>query len=135
MQKRSRIIRAAMIVVRTLMGLIFIMASLVVLFGLAPQPELTGTAKTFNDGIAAAVYFMPMLKVVELTCGILFLIGRFVPLATVLIAPIIVNIFAYHAFIDTSGLPVAIFLVLGNLFIAWCYRDAYRGLFTSQHSV
>jgi len=120
--------KIAMVIVRTLMGLLFIFAAVVVLFKLAPVPELTGVAKTFNDGIFAVGYFVPMLKVVELVSGILFVTGRFVPLATILIAPIIVNIFAYHAFIDNSGLPVAIFLVLANIFVAYNYRDAYRGI-------
>lgn len=124
--------KIAMVIVRTLMGLLFIFASVVVLLNLAPVPELTGVAKTFNDGIFAVGYFVPMLKIVELTCGILFVIGRFVPLATILIAPIIVNIFAYHAFIDNSGLPVAVFLVLANLFIAYNYRDAYRGILAAK---
>ncbi len=124
--------KIAMVIVRTLMGLLFIFAAIVVLFKLAPVPELTGVAKTFNDGIFAVGYFVPMLKIVELTCGILFVIGRFVPLATILIAPIIVNIFAYHAFIDRSGLPVAIFLVAANIFVAFYYRIVYRELFRSN---
>ncbi|HMM78717.1 MAG TPA: hypothetical protein PKC65_01720 [Pyrinomonadaceae bacterium] len=124
--------KIAMVIVRTLMGLLFIFASVVVLLDLAPVPELTGVAKTFNDGIFAVGYFIPMLKIVELTCGILFVTGRFVPLATILIAPIIVNIFAYHAFIDNSGLPVAIFLVAANAFVAFYYRVAYRELFRSN---
>ena len=124
--------KIAMVIVRTLMGLLFIFAAIVVLFKLAPVPELTGVAKTFNDGIFAVGYFVPRLKIVELPCGILFVIGRFVPLATILIAPIIVNIFAYHAFIDNSGLPVAVFLVLANLFIAYNYRDAYRGILAAK---
>ena len=124
--------KISMVIARTLMGLLFIFASVVVLVKLAPVPELTGVAKTFNDGIFAVGYFVPMLKIVELTCGILFVIGRFVPLATVLIAPIIVNIFMYHAFVDHSGLPVAIFLLAANSYVAFYYRSAYRGLFYSK---
>lgn len=124
--------KIAMVIVRTLMGLLFIFAATVVLLKLAPVPELTGVAKTFNDGIFAVGYFVPMLKVVELISGILFVTGRFVPLATILIAPIIVNIFAYHAFIDNSGLPVAIFLVLANIFVAYNYREAYRGILSAK---
>lgn len=127
--------KISMVIARTLMGLLFIFASVVVLFKLAPVPELTGVAKTFNDGILAVGYFVPMLKIVELTCGILFVIGRFVPLATVLIAPIIVNIFMYHAFVDHSGLPVAIFLIAANSCVAFYYRSAYRGLFYSKPNV
>ena len=117
-----------MIIVRTLMGLLFLFASIVVLFNLFPKPELTGITKTFNEGLESVGYFMPLLKITELLCGIAFVTGYYVPLATVVIAPIIVNIFMFHAFIDRTGLPVAIFLVIANIFIAYYYRDAYKGL-------
>ena len=120
--------KIAMIIVRTLMGLLFLFASIVVLFKLMPKPELSGVVKTFNEGLESVGYFMPLLKVTELLCGIAFVAGRFVPLATVVIAPIIVNIFFFHAFVDHTGLPVAIFLGLANLFVAYYYRKSYEGL-------
>jgi uncharacterized membrane protein YphA (DoxX/SURF4 family) len=125
--------KVAMIIVRTLLGLLFIMASVVVLFKLVPVPDLPeGPVKTFNEGMAAAPYFIPVLKIVELLCGIAFVTGRFVPLATVLIAPVIVQIFLFHLFLDTSGLPVAICLVIANIFVAWYYRESYAGLLTAK---
>ena len=117
-----------MVIVRTLMGLLFLFASIVVLFNLVPKPELTGTVKTFNEGLESVGYFMPLLKITELFCGVAFVAGRYVPLATVVIAPIIVNIFFFHAFVDRTGLPVAIFLVLANIFVAYYYRKSYAGL-------
>src|SRR5262249_30659301 len=122
----------AMVIVRTLMGLLFLFASIVVLFNLVPKPEVSGVVKTFNEGLESVGYFMPLLKVTELLCGIAFVAGRFVPLATVVIAPIIVNIFFFHAFIDRTGLPVAIFLVLANLFVAYYYRRSYEGLLKAR---
>jgi putative oxidoreductase len=124
--------KIAMIIVRTLMGLLFLFASIVVLFNLMAKPEMTGTAKTFTEGLESVGYFMPLLKVTELLCGLAFVTGRFVPLATVVIAPIIVNIFCYHAFVDTSGLPVAILLVLANAFVAYYYRGSYAGLLKAR---
>ncbi|MGB7070243.1 MAG: DoxX family membrane protein [Pyrinomonadaceae bacterium] len=124
--------KIAMIIVRTLMGLLFLFASISVLFNLFPKPEMTGAVKTFNDGLEATGYFMTLLKITELLCGIAFVIGRFVPLATVVIAPIIVNIFFFHAFLDRTGLPVAIFLVLANAFVAYYYRDSYKGLLAAK---
>lgn len=121
-----------MMIVRTLMGLLFLFASIVVLLNLVPKPELTGTVKTFNDGIDSVGYFIPMLKVTELLCGLAFITGFYVPLATVVIAPIILNIFMFHAFVDHAGLPVAIFLVLANIFVAYCYRDSYKGLLRAK---
>ena len=126
--------KIAMIIVRTLMGLLFLAASIVVLFNLVPKPELTGTVKTFNEGLDSVGYMVPMIKIVELVCGMAFLTGYFVPLATVLIAPIIVNIFMFHAFVDRSGLPVAVFLVLANAFVAYYYRESYRGLLAPSYS-
>jgi uncharacterized membrane protein YphA (DoxX/SURF4 family) len=85
--------------------------------------------KTFSDGLMASRYLMPMVKVIELACGIAFLSGRFIPLATLLIAPIIVNILLVHAFMGPSGLPTAIFLVLANGFLAYQDWDSYKPLF------
>jgi uncharacterized membrane protein YphA (DoxX/SURF4 family) len=119
----------AVIIVRSLMGLLFLFASITFLFKLITPPPLAGAMKTFNDGLMASVYLMPTVKVLELACGLAFLSGRFVPLATVLIAPIIVNILLVHAFLGPEGLPIAIFLVLANGFLAYHHRERYRPLF------
>ncbi len=124
--------KIAAIIVRTLMGLLLIFASVVVLFKLVPQPELTGNVKIFMDGINASGYLLTLIKVTELVCGLAFVIGRFVPLASVVIAPVIVNIFLFHAFVDTSGLPVAIFLVLANSFVAYANWDKYKPLLAAK---
>ena len=118
----------AVIIVRNLMGLMFLFASIVVLFKLMPQPEPKGTAKLFMEGITATGYFMPLLKVTELLCGIAFVTGRFVPLATVVIFPIILNILLFHIFVAPEGLPLAILLFLGNLFLAYACRKHYVAL-------
>jgi putative oxidoreductase len=133
-KKEDEYMKIAMIIVRTLMGLLFLAASIVVLFNLVPKPELTGTVKTFNEGLDSVGYMVPMIKIVELICGLFFVTGYFVPLATVLIAPVIVNIFMFHALVDRSGLPVAIFLVLANAFVAYYYRESYRGLLAPSYS-
>lgn len=119
----------AVIVVRSLMGLLFLFASVTFLFKLITPPPPTGSMKTFSDGLEASVYLMPTVKVVELLCGLAFLSGRFVPLATVLIAPIVLNILGVHLFLAREGLPLAVFLVLATAFLAWQHRDSYKPLF------
>ena len=121
-----------MIIVRMLMGLIFVAAAIVVLFNLVPTPELSGPVKTFNEGMAAAPYFIYVLKITELLCGIAFLVGRFVALAAVVIAPIVLQIFLFHVFMDPAGLPVAIFLLLGNIFLAYYYWDRYQPMLAAR---
>ena len=114
------------------MGLMFLFSSMVVLFNLIPQPELKGSVKIFMDGIKASVYLLPLIKVTELLCGLAFISGHFVTLAAVLIFPIIINILLYHLFIGPEGLPVAILLFAGNLFLAYYYCNNYRSLFNTK---
>ncbi|MEO6034543.1 MAG: DoxX family protein [Verrucomicrobiota bacterium] len=117
--------KIAVIVVRILLGLLFVFSSVVVLFKLVPQPELKGAVKTFMKGIEASVYLLPFIKITELVCGLAFLVGRFVALATVMIFPIVLNIFFYHLFLAREGLPVAVALLAANLFLAYAYRKSY----------
>ncbi len=123
--------KIAMLIVRTLLGLLFIFASVTFLFNLiTPPPMPDGPLKSFNEGLAASGYFFTLLKVTELTCGILLLSGRFVPLALVVLAPISINIFMVHLLLAPEGLPVAIFVVASLLFLAYYYRDAFKPLLT-----
>lgn len=121
--------KIAVVIARVLMGLLFVFASLAYFLKLFTPPPLEGAMKVFNEGMDASVYLVPTAKAIELLCGLAFLSGRFVPLATVLIAPLIVNIFLIHAFLDPKGLPVAVFLVLANAFVAFAHRDSYKPLF------
>ena len=125
--------KIAMIITRVLMGGMFLFASIVVLFKLMPQPETTGNVKILMDGFAASGYLMTTVKLFELVCGAAFLIGIFVPLATVVIFPITLNIFLFHLYLDPSGLPIAILMIIGNLFLAYYYRDKYKGLFVAKN--
>ena len=122
----------AVIIVRVLMGLLFLFASSAFFFKFVPQPELKGIAKAFMEGVGATRYFMPLMMGTQLVCGLAFLLGRFVPLATVVIFPVTLNILLYHAFVDPAGLPVAIALILGNLFLAYAYRKNYAPLLSPK---
>ena len=124
--------KIAVIIVRVLMGLMFAFASIAFFLKLMDAPEQTGSVKIFNDGIAASIYLMPTVKVFELLCAIAFLSGRFVALATVVIFPIILNILLFHAFLQPEGLPIAVLLLIGDLFLAYFYRDKYKSMLAAK---
>lgn len=124
--------KPAAMVVRILMGLLFLFGSITFLFHLMPQPELTGVTKTFMEGMMATGYMMQLIKITELVCGLAFVSGFYVPLATIVIAPVIVNIFMFHLFVDTSGLPVALFLVAANSFVAYANWEKYEPILAAK---
>jgi len=117
--------RITFIIVRVLLGLLFLFASVSVLLNLIPPPPLTGKVKLFNEGLAAAGYFIPFLKVLELICAISLISGFYLRLFAIVLFPISVHIFLFHAFLDASAMPVSIFILLANIFIIYHYRKSY----------
>jgi uncharacterized membrane protein YphA (DoxX/SURF4 family) len=122
----------AAIGLRTLLGVLFIFSSIVFFFDLIQKPELTGAMKVFSEGIEASLYLLPLLKGIELVCGIALVSGFFVPLALVVLAPITVNILMVHIFVDQTTLPVGIFVVVANIILAYVYREKYKPLLSPK---
>jgi len=53
-------------------------------------------------------------------------------LALILIAPVLVNILAVHTFLYTRGLPLAVTLIVLELYLAWTYREGFQSLFVAR---
>lgn len=112
------------LIARLLLGLVFFSGGVVGLLNLVPPPpDLPEGLQTFNAGLMASGYFMTLLKLTEVICGLFLLSGFFVPLALVILAPIVLNIFLVHAFLAPSGLPLA--LVMGLLLIYLAFFSPY----------
>ncbi len=117
--------KIATIIVRLLFGLLFFAASIVVLFNLVPPQEMKGPTKTFMEGIIASGYLLKFIKITELVCSIAFIVGRFVPLATVVIFPITLNILFFSIFTSHEGVAMSVVILLANLFLAYACRKHY----------
>ncbi|WP_121245461.1 DoxX family protein [Mucilaginibacter phyllosphaerae] len=122
--------KIAMIIVRTLMGLFLLFASVSYFFNLMKAPAvMPEEVITYNKGIAVA-HILTIVKSIELLCGLLLVIGRFATLATILIFPITVNIVLFHAYADPANIGGGIVLLVFNLFMAYYYRKNYAPLFS-----
>lgn len=121
------------LVARILLGFVFFAAGLTGLLNLVPAPpDLPERLQAFNSGLMASGYFMPFLKATEMVCGLLLLSGFYVPLALVVLAPIVLNIFLVHAFMAPTGLPLAIVIGLLLIYLAFFaqpYATTVRQLF------
>ena len=124
--------KIAVIVIRSLLGLLLLFGSISYLFDLIPPPELTGNVKIFMDGMVATGYLMTLVKVTELLCGLAFLSGLFVPLAAVVFAPIAINIFMFHLMVAPPAVPVAAFVLFANLFLGFAHWNKYRPMLAAR---
>ncbi len=120
--------RNAVLIARILLGLIFVVFGANYFFDFLPQPEMNEQAGAFVGALLASGYLFPFMKIVDIAAGLMLLLGRFVPLALVLLAPIVLNIVFFHVFLDTAGLPMSVFILVLELFLAWAYRGAFRGV-------
>jgi hypothetical protein len=93
------------------------------------QPDLEQDAAMYMSGLVSTGYFMTLLKLVEAVGGILLLTRRWVPLALVLLAPVVVHIFLFHAFLAPEGLPVAVALVVLEGYLGFVvYRKSFKSV-------
>jgi putative oxidoreductase len=107
-------------IARILFGLLFVMSGVVGLLNLVPPPpDLPERLQTFNSGLMASQYFFPLLKAVETICGLMLLSNLFVPLALVILAPVVLNIFLVHMFLAPSGLPLAVVIGLMMVYLSF----------------
>ncbi len=117
--------KAAALVARLLLGLVFTVFGLNGFVHFIPNMQMPDRAMAFLAAMGATGYMLPLLFATQVVGGALLLVGRFVPLALALLAPVIVNIALFHAFLAPGGIPVAIVVVLLELFLAWTHRDAF----------
>ena len=119
---------------RVLLGLVFFVFGLNGFLHFIPQPPHEGVAAAFLGGLGASGYFFPLLKTTETLAGAALLANRFVPLALVVLAPILVNVFAFHAALDRSGLGLAIVLVALEIGLAYTRRGVFAPLLRAKEA-
>ncbi len=112
---------------RVLMGLIFLVTGLNGFLNFLPQPAtpMPARALAFLGALMKTGYMLPLLAGTQSIVGALLLSNRFVPLALALIAPVVVNIVAFHLFLSPSGLGVAVVVAALEVYLVWAYRRAY----------
>lgn len=117
---------------RILLGLPLVVFGLNGFLQFLPMPPMEGNAATFMGGLAAAGYFFPLLKATEIVTGLLLLAGRFVPLALTILAPIVLNIVAFHGFVAGGGLGLPLVMAALGIYLAWSYRASFRGVLNAK---
>lgn len=117
------------LVARVLLGLAFTFFGANGLLAFLPAPPVAPAGGAFLGALTATGYIWPLLGAIEIGAGLLLLAGRAAPLALVLLAPVLVNIVAFHVFLDPAGLALPIILVAVALYLAWTHREAFSPLF------
>ncbi len=112
-------------IARTVLGVAFFVFGLNGFLHFLPQPPMSGPAGDFAGAMAATGYLFPLVKGTEVITGLLLLANRYVPLALTILAPVVVNILAFHAFLAPAGLGLPLLLAALGVYVAYAHRESF----------
>jgi len=119
-------------IARILLGLVFVVFGLngfLNFLNMGPAPA--GLAGQFLGALVQSHYYW-VVAVLQIAGGVLLLVNRFVPLALVLLGPIIVNIICFHVFMNPSGAPPAAVVTVLWLIVFDRNRQHFSGIFVQR---
>ena len=120
------------LIARLLLGLIFVVFGLngfLNFLSMGPMP--TGLAGQFIGALFLSHYFW-VVAGLQVVGGLLLLVNRFVPLALVLLGPVIVNILLYHLFLNIGGVGLAIVVTILWFIVFYGHRQYFSGIFVQR---
>src|SRR5438093_3184173 len=92
---------------RFLLGFIFLVFGLNGFLHFIPLPPPAGVAGQFMGALFIS-HYLTLVFGLQVIAAALLLANRFVPLALAILAPVIVNVLAFHALLAPSGRPLAL---------------------------
>lgn len=119
------------LIARNLLGLIFLVFGLNGFLHFLPSPPLPGLAGQYF-AVLVASHYMAVVFLLQLVGGALLLVNRYVPIALVLLGPVVVNILLFHSLMSPQGLPPGVLaLVLWGI-VFYSVRSAFAGVFAAR---
>lgn len=124
--------KIVILIARLLLGLVFVVFGLngfLNFLSMGPMP--TGLAGQFIGALFLSHYFW-VVAGLQVIGGLLLLVNRFVPLALVLLGPVIVNILLYHLFLHPAGIALAFVVAILWAIVFYGHRQFFSGIFVQR---
>lgn len=118
-------------IARVLIALVFLVFGANAFYPFMPAQLPPGLAGQFLGAILASHYILAVAAVMVIG-ALLLLFNVYVPLALVLVAPILVNILLFHLFMNPGGIVPGLVLSVCWLIVAFRVRPAFAGLFLKR---
>ena len=120
------------LIARLLLGLVAVVFGLNGFLNfLSMGPPPTGLAGQFMGALFVSHYYW-VIAALQVLGGALLLANRFVPLALVLLGPVIVNILCYHVFLNHAGAGPAVVVTVLWFIVFYANRHHFSGIFLQR---
>jgi putative oxidoreductase len=112
--------------VSLLFGLMFINSGLNKFFNYMPMPkDMPEDMMKLFGAFMTIGWLMPLIAVVEIIAGVLFITNRYRALGAIMIFPIVIGVLLTHTINAPSGLPIALILLAINVWVMIENREKY----------
>src|SRR3984957_17599023 len=123
--------KIAVVIARILLGLPFLIFGLNDFFKFIPMQPIPGDAGILVGIMYTHGWFI-FHGLLYVIAGVLLVVGRYVPVALVILGPIIVNILVFHITLQPAGIGPGLVCALLEIFLIWAYWPAFRGIFVPK---
>lgn len=126
--------KIAILIARILLGLLFLVFGLNGFLHFIPMAPPAGLAGQYL-GVLFLSHYLVMVFLLQIIGGALLLANRFVPLALILLGPVLVNILLFHSLMAPEGLPMALFATVLWAILFYSVRRAFAGVLAQRAEV
>ncbi len=125
--------RIVALVARVLLGLMFVVFGLNGFLHFLPMkmPDMSPVAMQYMGAIVQSKLILWAFAM-QLIGGALLLSGYFVPLALVLLGPIVANILLFHGLMEPAGIVNGLGAFLLWLIVFFWHRASFAGIFRAE---
>ena len=110
--KNKKVVRTVQII----FGLMLVLFGLNMFFPFMPGPQFNEAGTAYLGALFNAGFIFPMMGIVFIASGIMYVIGKFSALASVLLFPFSLNIILFHIILDTTGILVGLSIFVLNVY-------------------
>ena len=125
--------KTVVIIARILLGAIFVLFGLNAYLHFLPRQLPPGLAGQFVGAMFQSRYII-FVAAIEVICGALLLVNRYVPFALAILAPIIVNILMFLLLLPPVGWQPGVLAAILWIILFIHYRKYFSGIFVQRAS-
>jgi putative oxidoreductase len=124
--------KIATLIARVLLGLLFLVFGLNGFLHFIHMPPPTGQQAVQYMTVLFLSHYLEPVFLLQVVGGALLLANRFVPLALILLGPVLVNILLFHSLMAPEGLPLALFATVLWVIVFYGVRRAFTGVLAQR---
>jgi uncharacterized membrane protein YphA (DoxX/SURF4 family) len=122
--------KIATLVARIVLGLPFVFFGLNAIHPFLQMQPMPGDAGTLATIMLQHHWFW-FIGSLYIVAGLLLLAGKYVPVALVLLGPILVVILLFHVTLAPNSIGMGAVMTVLEIFLIYRYWPAFRGIFTA----